>query len=101
MRFQTGSVEYIAGCVIDTLVVNGVKLYHVNDYEDEVSIYRFEQYLEEERTSLFLDSLGDRYQILHYTRNNHKRCDHLIEDDYYVSKEILIDYIEWTSEFIE
>ena len=94
MKFKSGSIEYIAGCMIQTVVVNGVKLYHVNDYEE--NIYKFEQYLDEDRTCLYFDSLGDNYQVLHYTRNNHKRCDHLIEDDYYVSKEILIDYIEWT-----
>ena len=94
MKFKSGSIEYIAGCMIQTVLVNGVKLYHVNDYEE--NIYKFEQYLDEDRTCLYFDSLGDNYQVLHYTRNNHKRCDHLIEDDYYVSKEILIDYIEWT-----
>ena len=95
MKFKSGSIEYIAGCMIQTVVVNGgVKLYHVNDYEE--NIYKFQQYLDEDRTCLYFDSLGDNYQVLHYTRNNHKRCDHLIEDDYYVSKEILIDYIEWT-----
>lgn len=96
MKFKSGSIEYIAGCMIQTVVVNGVKLYHVNDYEE--NIYKFEQYLDEDRTCLYFDSLGDNYQVLHYTRNNHKRCDHLIEDDYYVSKEILIDYIEWSIE---
>ena len=96
MKFKSGSIEYIAGCMIQTVVVNGVKLYHVNDYEE--NIYKFEQYLDEDRTCLYFDSLGDNYQVLHYTRNNHKRCDHLIEDDYYVSKEILIDYIKWTIE---
>ena len=94
MKFKSGSIEYLAGSMIQTVVVNGVKLYHVNDYEE--NIYKFEQYLDEDRTCLYFDSLGDNYQVLHYTRNNHKRCDHLIEDDYYVSKEILIDYIEWT-----
>ena len=94
MKFKSGSIEYIAGCMIQTVVVNGVKLYHVNDYEE--NIYKFQQYLDEDRTCLYFDSLGDNYQVLHYTRSNHKRCDHLIEDDYYVSKEILIDYIEWT-----
>ena len=94
MKFKSGSIEYIAGCMIQTVVVNGVKLYHVNDYEE--NIYKFEQYLDEDLTCLYFDSLGDNYQVLHYTRSNHKRCDHLIEDDYYVSKEILIDYIEWT-----
>ena len=96
MKFKSGSIEYIAGCMIQTVVVNGVKLYHVNDYEE--NIYKFEQYLDEDLTCLYFDSLGDNYQVLHYTRNNHKRCDHLIEDDYYVSKEILIDYIKWTIE---
>lgn len=96
MRFQSGSIEYIAGCMIQTVVVNGVKLYHVNDYEE--NIYKFEQYLDEDLTCLYFDSLGDNYQVLHYTRNNHKRCDHLIEDDYYVSKEILMDYINYTNE---
>lgn len=96
MKFKSGSIEYIAGCMIQTVVVNGVKLYHVNDYEE--NIYKFEQYLDEDRTCLYFDSLGDNYQVLHYTRNNHKRCDHLIEDDYYVSKEILIDYINYTNE---
>ena len=96
MRFQTGNIEYIAGCMIQTVVVNGVKLYHVNDYEE--NIYKFEQYLDEDLTCLYFDSLGDNYQVLHYTRSNHKRCDHLIEDDYYVSKEILIDYINYTNE---
>ena len=94
MRFQTGCIEYLAGSMIQTVVVNGVKLYHVNDYEE--NIYKFEQYLDEDRTYLYFDALGDNYQVLHYTKSNHKRCDHLIEDDYYVSKEILIDYIEWT-----
>ena len=96
MKFKSGSIEYIAGCMIQTVFVNGVKLYHVNDYEE--NIYKFEQYLDEDLTCLYFDSLGDNYQLLHYTRNNHKRCDHLIEDDYYVSKEILIDYIKWTIE---
>ena len=96
MKFKSGSIEYIAGCMIRTVLVNGVKLYHVNDYEE--NIYKFEQYLDEDRTCLYFDSLGDNYQLLHYTRNNHKRCDHLIEDDYYVSKEILIDYINYTNE---
>lgn len=96
MRFQSGSIEYIAGCMIQTVVVNGVKLYHVNDYEE--NIYKFQQYLDEDLTCLYFDSLGDNYQVLHYTRSNHKRCDHLIEDDYYVSKEILIDYINYTNE---
>lgn len=96
MKFKSGSIEYLAGCMIQTVVVNGVKLYHVNDYEE--NIYKFQQYLDEDRTCLYFDSLGDNYQVLHYTRNNHKRCDHLIEDDYYVSKEILIDYIEWSIE---
>ena len=96
MKFKSGSIEYIAGCMIQTVVVNGVKLYHVNDYEE--NIYKFEQYLDEDRTCLYFDSLGDNYQVLHYTRSNHKRCDHLIEDDYYVSKEILIDYINYTNE---
>ena len=96
MKFKSGSIEYIAGCMIQTVVVYGVKLYHVNDYEE--NIYKFEQYLDEDRTCLYFDSLGDNYQVLHYTRNNHKRCDHLIEDDYYVSKEILIDYINYTNE---
>lgn len=96
MRFQSGSIEYIAGCMIQTVVVNGVKLYHVNDYEE--NIYKFEQYLDEDITCLYFDSLGDNYQVLHYTRNNHKRCDHLIEDDYYVSREILIDYINYSNE---
>ena len=96
MRFQTDCIEYIAGSMIQTVVVNGVKLYHVNDYEE--NIYKFQQYLDEDLTCLYFDSLGDNYQVLHYTRNNHKRCDHLIEDDYYVSKEILIDYIKWTIE---
>ena len=96
MKFKSGSIEYIAGCMIQTVVVNGVKLYHVNDYEE--NIYKFEQYLDEDITCLYFDSLGDNYQVLHYTRNNHKRCDHLIEDDYYVSKEILIDYINYTNE---
>ena len=96
MKFKSGSIEYIAGCMIQTVLVNGVKLYHVNDYEE--NIYKFEQYLDEDRTCLYFDSLGDNYQVLHYTRNNHKRCDHLIEDDYYVSKEILIDYINYTNE---
>ena len=96
MKFKSGSIEYIAGCMIQTVVVNGVKLYHVNDYEE--NIYKFEQYLDEDLTCLYFDSLGDNYQVLHYTRNNHKRCDHLIEDDYYVSKEILIDYINYTNE---
>lgn len=96
MKFKSGSIEYIAGCMIQTVLVNGVKLYHVNDYEE--NIYKFEQYLDEDITCLYFDSLGDNYQVLHYTRNNHKRCDHLIEDDYYVSKEILIDYINYTNE---
>ena len=96
MRFQTGCIEYLAGSMIQTVFVNGVKLYHVNDYEE--NIYKFEQYLDEDRTCLYFDSLGDNYQVLHYTRSNHKRCDHLIEDDYYVSKEILIDYINYTNE---
>lgn len=96
MKFKTGCIEYIAGSMIQTVVVNGVKLYHVNDYEE--NIYKFQQYLDEDLTCLYFDSLGDNYQVLHYTRNNHKRCDHLIEDDYYVSKEILIDYIKWTIE---
>ena len=96
MKFKSGSIEYIAGCMIQTVVVNGVKLYHVNDYEE--NIYKFEQYLDEDLTCLYFDSLGDNYQVLHYTRSNHKRCDHLIEDDYYVSKEILIDYINYTNE---
>ena len=96
MKFKSGSIEYIAGCMIQTVVVNGVKLYHVNDYEE--NIYKFQQYLDEDRTCLYFDSLGDNYQVLHYTRSNHKRCDHLIEDDYYVSKEILIDYINYTNE---
>lgn len=96
MRFQSGSIEYIAGCMIQTVVVNGVKLYHVNDYDE--NIYKFQQYLDEDLTCLYFDSLGDNYQVLHYTRNNHKRCDHLIEDDYYVSKEILMDYINYTNE---
>ena len=96
MKFKSGSIEYIAGCMIQTVVVNGVKLYHVNDYEE--NIYKFEQYLDEDRTCLYFDSLGDNYQVLHYTRNNHKRCDHLIEDDYYVSIEILIDFINYTNE---
>ena len=96
MKFKSGSIEYIAGCMIQTVVVNGVKLYHVNDYEE--NIYKFQQYLDEDLTCLYFDSLGDNYQVLHYTRSNHKRCDHLIEDDYYVSKEILIDYIKWTIE---
>ena len=96
MKFKSGSIENIAGCMIQTVVVNGVKLYHVNDYEE--NIYKFQQYLDEDLTCLYFDSLGDNYQVLHYTRNNHKRCDHLIEDDYYVSKEILIDYIKWTIE---
>lgn len=96
MRFQTGCIEYIAGCMIQTVVVNGVKLYHVNDYDE--NIYKFQQYLDEDLTCLYFDSLGDNYQVLHYTRNNHKRCDHLIEDDYYVSKEILMDYINYTNE---
>ena len=96
MRFQSGNIEYLAGSMIQTVVVNGVKLYHVNDYEE--NIYKFEQYLDEDRTCLYFDALGGNYQVLHYTRNNHKRCDHLIEDDYYVSKEILIDYIKWTIE---
>ena len=96
MKFKSGSIEYLAGCMIQTVVVNGVKLYHVNDYEE--NIYKFEQYLDEDITCLYFDSLGDNYQVLHYTRNNHKRCDHLIEDDYYVSKEILIDYINYTNE---
>lgn len=96
MKFKSGSIEYLAGCMIQTVVVNGVKLYHVNDYEE--NIYKFEQYLDEDRTCLYFDALGDNYQVLHYTRNNHKRCDHLIEDDYYVSKEILIDYINYTNE---
>lgn len=96
MKFKSGSIEYLAGCMIQTVVVNGVKLYHVNDYEE--NIYKFEQYLDEDITCLYFDSLGDNYQILHYTRSNHKRCDHLIEDDYYVSKEILIDYINYTNE---
>ena len=96
MKFKSGSIEYIAGCMIQTVVVNGVNLYHVNDYDE--NIYKFQQYLDEDLTCLYLDSLGDYYQVLHYTRNNHKRCDHLIEDDYYVSKEILIDYIKWTIE---
>ena len=96
MKFKSGSIEYLAGCMIQTVLVNGVKLYHVNDYEE--NIYKFEQYLDEDVTCLYFDSLGDNYQVLHYTRSNHKRCDHLIEDDYYVSKEILIDYIKWTIE---
>ena len=96
MKFKSGSIEYIAGCMIQTVLVNGVKLYHVNDYEE--NIYKFEQYLDEDITCLYFDSLGDNYQVLHYTRSNHKRCDHLIEDDYYVSKEILIDYINYTNE---
>ena len=96
MKFKTGCIEYIAGSMIQTVVVNGVKLYHVNDYEE--NIYKFQQYLDEDRTCLYFDSLGDNYRVLHYTRNNHKRCDHLIEDDYYVSKEILIDYINYTNE---
>ena len=96
MKFKSGSIEYIAGCMIQTVLVNGVKLYHVNDYEE--NIYKFEQYLDEDRTCLYFDSLGDNYQVLHYTRSNHKRCDHLIEGDYYVSKEILIDYINYTNE---
>lgn len=97
MNCKSGPIENIDGYDIHTMYVNGVKLYHVNDYEDKEYIELFSRYLEEERTCLFLDSLGDRYQILHYTRNNHKRCDHIIEDDYYVSKEILEDYMEWCS----
>lgn len=31
MRFQSGNIEYLAGSMIQTVVVNGVKLYHVND----------------------------------------------------------------------
>ena len=100
MRFQRSTVEKIAGCNIQTVVVNGVKLYHVNDYEDEESIHMFKQYLDDDRTCLFFDTLGDNYQVLHYTRSNHKRCDHLIEDDYYVSREILEDYIQWTFDYI-
>ena len=100
MRFQRSTVEKIAGCNIHTIIVDGVKLYHVNDYEDEENVHMFKQYLDEEPTCLFFDSLGDNYQLLHYTRNNHKRCDHIIEDNYYVSKEILIHYIEWTIGYI-
>ena len=44
MKFKSGSIEYIAGCMIQTVVVNGVKLYHVNDYEE--NIYKFQQYLD-------------------------------------------------------
>ena len=46
MKFKTGCIEYIAGSMIQTVVVNGVKLYHVNDYEE--NIYKFQQYLDEE-----------------------------------------------------
>lgn len=101
MNCTVGPIDTINGYNINTLFVNGVKLYHVNDYEDEVNLYAFNEYdyLGDERTCLFLDSLGDQYQILRYSRNKYNAC--VFEnDDYYVSRVILEDYMNWCTPLI-
>ena len=106
MNCTEGPVEIIEGYDIHTVIVkkdgaceasdsacsaeSKVKLYSVNDYCAHGDLYAFEKYSNEESVMYYFELFlqpKKRYQVLHFSNNG--------ENEYYVSIEILMDFIAW------
>ena len=94
MNCTEGPVEIVEGYDIHTVIVKQgdykVKLYSVNDYCAHGDLYAFEKYSNEESVMYYFELFlqpKKRYQVLHFSNNG--------ENEYYVSIEILMDFIAW------
>ena len=90
MNCTEGPVEIIEGYDIHTVIVKKFKLYSVNDYCAHGDLYAFEKYSNEESVMYYFELFlqpKKRYQVLHFSNNG--------ENEYYVSIEILMDFIAW------
>ena len=97
MNCTEGPVEIIEGYDIHTVIVKKSKLYptvallySVNDYCAHGDLYAFEKYSNEESVMYYFELFlqpKKRYQVLHFSNNG--------ENEYYVSIEILMDFIAW------
>ena len=90
MNCTEGPVEIIEGYDIHTVKIGEVKLYPVNDYCAHGDLYAFEKYSNEESVMYYFELFlqpKKRYQVLHFCNNG--------ENEYYVSIEILMDFIAW------
>lgn len=94
MNCTEGPVEIIEGYDIHTVKIGEVKqhalLYSVNDYCAHGDLYAFEKYSNEESVMYYFELFlqpKKRYQVLHFCNNG--------ENEYYVSIEILMDFIAW------
>lgn len=90
MNCTEGPVEIIEGYDIHTVKKGEFKLYSVNDYCAHGDLYAFEKYSNEESVMYYFELFlqpKKRYQVLHFSNNG--------ENEYYVSIEILMDFIAW------
>lgn len=90
MNCTEGPVEIIEGYDIHTVKNGESKLYSVNDYCAHGDLYAFEKYSNEESVMYYFELFlqpKKRYQVLHFSNNG--------ENEYYVSIEILMDFIAW------